>query len=688
MKKASITLLVFFSCFMLSNAQVTESYIQFANHTDLHFTAELRVDGSTGMVEAGQTLITPWQNPNHHKIGDYVTVVILDLVFDIYINHQRDRYLAICDRFSISGDKDYSLEIDISHDGELLFTILYELNDLPFNIFNPVKYNVRYPDDQLDVDPWYSSSVELGNNPHDASREIMIDGLFHKLIYGTFYEDLDPTKDVMFSLSETDPVSFHMEPDSADLDDPTVLNILTYNTGILMPLGASDKEEEERAAVMYKGLPRNMDIIIFNEFFDPVQSRRILNSLLPFYPYQTDVLNSIEFVPGLQTGGGVVIVSKFPILEEGDYSYRFDGDADIDGLDLLANKGVKYAKIDKHGQIIHVFGTHMHYQPTDPPNMSQFIYETVTPNREEIVIMGGDMNANVYSPKYGPMMDTFNAVEPTYLTFTHQESQRGTSWNENHYHPSDGDRPNNIDYVFASADFKIPVVSYNDVQAYRLNITDRAFWGIFDLGDHQPVYGRFEFPSIMSVDADTLVCEGDNLLLEVTTTLAEFSVEWYKDDILLPGEDQLIFSKPDINPSDWGNYRCELMYSFSPDEDINGSNPNYGPYIYPGAYEGSLEKEFHVGPDPDICGIATGVFYNTEEGVLVYPNPTGDWLNVNAPGLAKFQLRVFNTLGEMVHHSYHSDLAKINTMNWTPGIYYLELMVEGQLVFGKSISRK
>ncbi len=62
----------------------------------------------------------------------------------------------------------------------------------------------------------------------------------------------------------------------------------------------------------------------------------------------------------------------------------------------------------------------MHYEPTDPPNMSQFIYETLTPNRDDIVILGGDMNANVFSSKYQPMIDTFRIVEPTYKTFTHQ----------------------------------------------------------------------------------------------------------------------------------------------------------------------------------------------------------------------------------------------------------------------------
>ena len=652
--------------------QVTESFLQFANHTDMELTANLRIEGSSGMVEAGQTVIEPWQNPNHHSIGEYATVIILDIVFDIYINHKRDRWMAKCERLSLSGNKDYSIEIDIAHDEELLFTILYDFNDIPFDLFNPTTYNIKFPDGTMDVESAYSSTVELGNNPHEANREIMIDGVAHKLIYGTFYEDLDPTKDVIFSLSESEPVTFHKEPDPADLEDPTVLNVLAYNMGILMPFGASDKEEEQRAAVAYKGLPRNMDILIFNEFFDPTQSRRILNSLLPYYPYKTSILNSIEIVPGLEMGGGVVIMSKFPILEEGDYSYRFDGDAEVDGLDELANKGVKYAKIDKHGQIIHVFGTHMHYKPTDPPNMSQFVYETISPNRDDIVLLGGDMNASVFSGKYIPMMDTFHAVVPTYLSFTHKEFQRGTSWNQNHYHPSDGDRPSNIDYVLANEDFKVPIVATNESQAYRLNTTDRDFWGIFDLGDHQPVYGRFEFPSIEASESEIQICEGENFNLNVTTSLAEYSVEWYKDDTFLEGEAQLNLDRTNISSSDWGNYRCELVYSFTPDATINNLPTNYGPYQDLGSHEGRLVREFNIGPIPDVCGITTATFNDTYGNITVFPNPANQWLQITTADATDLELKIFNSAGALMHVSGISQDAKINVQEWPSGIYHLE----------------
>ena len=63
---------------------------------------------------------------------------------------------------------------------------------------------------------------------------------------------------------------------------------------------------------------------------------------------------------------------------------------------------------------------------------------------------------------------------------------------------------------------------------------------------------RFEFPTINSNDVDTLVCEGDNLMLSVSTDLEDHTVEWYKDDALLEGEDQLLFIKNGITSNDWG----------------------------------------------------------------------------------------------------------------------------------------
>lgn len=675
MKAWSAWMLLFLSFVLPVHAQLEHSYLQFANHTNLELETELRVSGAQDMVTPGQRYIRPWQNPNWHDVGLFVDVIILEILFDIYINHTRDRWMARCDRISFFGDKDYTAEIDIRRGSDLLFTVLYRFNDLPFNLLNPTHYNIRYPDGTLDVEPWYAATAEQGNNPHAASRFIDVDGVDYKLVYGTFYEDLDPTKDVIFSLSEADPVSFALEAEPAELDDPAVLNVLTYNPGILMPLVSNDQEEEERAPVFYQAMPKNMDFIIFQEFFDPVRSARILRDLEPWYPYQTSILNAQNLIPGILMGGGVVIVSKHPILEEDDFSFKNDGQANPGGVDAFANKGVKYAKIDKNGQIIHVFGTHTHGYRSDNEDMGRWITQRIAPNRDDIVIMGGDMNTNAYNNNYHRMLDTLNACEPTYRTLTHGIRQRGTVWKDNHFIQPNDFPPGTIDYIFANSNFKVPVVSWNDVQAYRLNSTDRNFWGIFDLGDHQPVYGRFEFPSVESGDADTEICPGESLTLTASTTLTDFEAAWYKDDVLLPGETGLELEIANADASSWGGYRCEIGYSYAPDGAINGGDPFTNGYLYPGSTPGRISAEWVVVPDAANCRLAAEQFLLQAAEWSLYPNPASGEIRVEVPlgGL----LTLHDLSGKTVAETCIERSGRISIDDWPAGLYLVRYSSNG-----------
>ncbi len=372
-----ICLLSLVACSLNLNAQDEFSYLQFANHTNLHLISEVRVSGDDGMVNVGESEITPWLNPNYHEVGDRATVVILDIVLGIYVEHIRQHFLAKCDRFGLFGDKDYALEIDIKNDEELVFTIVYDYQDLPLTLNNPTNYNVKYPDGSLDVETPYSLLHEGYNSPHEANRLFEIEGTEYKLIYGTFREDLDPTGDIIFSLSENEPESYHFDPDPEDLNDPKILNIVTYSPGILMPANSNDQEEIQRTAVTHLAMPKNMDFIVWQELFQPYYGKRIMDSMQVDYPYRTRILNSQGEIPGILLSGGVAIVSKWPILEERELSFQDDGTSVVGGIDELAEKGVLYAKIDKLGQIIHVFGTHTYGLREDNDAMGKWIQETI-----------------------------------------------------------------------------------------------------------------------------------------------------------------------------------------------------------------------------------------------------------------------------------------------------------------------
>jgi hypothetical protein len=256
------------------------SYITFANHTNLYLTTAIRVTGSGDRVSTGNTDILPFETCNHHELGDRVIAVILDIIFNIDIQHKNDPHLVKFNRAAFSGGENFAFELDILHESELLFTILLDFTDQPNTYQNPCNYNIRYPDGTLDKIGGYSLLYEQGNHPHQAQRDFVVDGIEYNLIYGGFDMSLDPTDNVIFSLSEKYPVSYNMEPNILDAENPAILNVLTYNIGLLMPANSNDQEEMERIPVMHLAIPKNMDIIIWQEMFEQYWVNRLIDSLI------------------------------------------------------------------------------------------------------------------------------------------------------------------------------------------------------------------------------------------------------------------------------------------------------------------------------------------------------------------------------------------------------------------------
>lgn len=82
-----------------------------------------------------------------------------------------------------------------------------------------------------------------------------------------------------------------------------------------------------------------------------------LRELAKEYPYQTKMLDK----EGINVyDGGVIIVSRYPIVNEAQYVFP-----DCSGTDCFANKGVNYAEIIKGGEAYHVFATHTASFDTD-----------------------------------------------------------------------------------------------------------------------------------------------------------------------------------------------------------------------------------------------------------------------------------------------------------------------------------
>ena len=100
----------------------------------------------------------------------------------------------------------------------------------------------------------------------------------------------------------------------------------------------------------------NFDIICFQEVFTTLNTRK--QRLISYAQKAGLIYHSVSDPPGLFSGyatdGGLLIVSRFPIVESDfdPYPYGVVSDA-------LSYKGVQYAKILIHGKhVLHLFNTH------------------------------------------------------------------------------------------------------------------------------------------------------------------------------------------------------------------------------------------------------------------------------------------------------------------------------------------
>jgi hypothetical protein len=71
---------------------------------------------------------------------------------------------------------------------------------------------------------------------------------------------------------------------------------------------------------------------------------------------------------------------------------------------------------------------------------------------------------------------------------------------------------------------------------------------------------------------------------------------------------------------------------------------------------------------------STASLPTVDTGVNYYPNPTKDKLHINMQDNSMIQqIRVFDTLGKLVTEEKRNDIQSIHTVNWTQGIYFLEI---------------
>ena len=265
------------------------------------------------------------------------------------------------------------------------------------------------------------------------------------------------------------------------------LSVLTYNTQ-LMPAYANVIDKLNHPSLRYAAIAKKIqqfDVVILEELYDKALRENMTRALRPIYPYYTNVVGAHNHK--LLTGG-VMIFSKWRIIKEDQRVYQ----AGVD-IDSLAAKGAVYARIDKAGNIYHIFGTHV--QSGDKPKhiaarvaqiqeLAQFIDSQRIPATQPVLI-GGDFNTDGYSDQIEPLLKLLNVSLPEHQGYRYSSDGVINTMSINK------DR-GLIDFVFSGNDYLTPTVQINRVFILR-ELANEKMWPNFDLSDHFPVAAYFSF---------------------------------------------------------------------------------------------------------------------------------------------------------------------------------------------------
>ncbi|MBL7787074.1 MAG: sphingomyelin phosphodiesterase [Chitinophagales bacterium] len=357
------------------------------------------------------------------------------------------------------------------------------------------------------------------------SHIITISGIEYRLRYAAYSTAPGGTyDDVLFAIDYVDPPKPYIVPID-DVQKPAVLNVMAYNLYMRPTILFPDDDQATRAQFIHKGV-QDMDVLMLEEVFDDAVRDDLLANLAAEYPYQSTVIGNPS---SPLEDGGVLIVSRWPIEVQDQYLWGSDCVED----DCLADKGIKYVRINKLGTKYHLFATHMdafnkyadvEMRKVQLTKFKQFVDSQNIP-ADEAVIMGGDLNVDKFSNKWGEYdslwTDHFKATMPTY-------SGHYATWDKEHnyYLTDETDAPEYLDYIMTRYDH-LPVISNNNNVVVLRSLKDEMF-RIFELSDHFAVWARLEFPCTSKpiVNGDATPCSQNTSTYSVTAGAAGTTYEW------------------------------------------------------------------------------------------------------------------------------------------------------------------
>ncbi|MFE9775176.1 sphingomyelin phosphodiesterase [Streptomyces sp. NPDC005931] len=290
---------------------------------------------------------------------------------------------------------------------------------------------------------------------------------------------------------------------------PRPLDVLTYNAFLMSRSLYPNWGQDHRAAEIAEApFFRGHDVVVLQEAFDNSSSEALLRSAAAEYPHRTPVMGrgreGWDVTGGAYSAttpedGGVVVLSKWPILRKEQYVFR-----DACGADWWSNKGFVHVVLDVDGSRVHVVGTHV--QSTDPgcdPGeaaavrsrqfraIDTFLDAKRIPAGEQVLV-AGDLNVDSRGSEYASMLADAGLADAGARTghpysFDTQENSLARD-----RYPDDPRE--DLDHVLHRAGHARPAVWRNDVVKESSPPWTVSSWGTeytyTNLSDHYPVTGQ------------------------------------------------------------------------------------------------------------------------------------------------------------------------------------------------------
>ena len=497
------------------------------------------------------------------------------------------------------------------------------------------------------VDIWYSDG-----NFHEVQTTIA--GKSVRIKYRPENDDANQSRDILFAIHD-DPI---YEIDSTDFFDANIINVMAYNIQML-PFGVVGlPQPNERGDLLPAEISPWQDVVIFSEVFDNAPRTDHVEPAMAAagFPYKTSILNDGVF----PWNGGVMIFSRWPIEVSDEYDFELCGQA---AQDCLANKGIKYAKVNKLGKRYHIFGTHMdagggtddiEARRLQMAEMRDFIAAQQIPETEA-AIYGGDFNYSPLGSDFLHALDSLNPIIPHEIGFTSSSGSQAFG--------------SIIDHVWGDPRYLLPLECTNEVITMRSIHED--LWELSDFSDHRCALGRFVYPDVLTTTGDTALCPLADINLEAPDN-SLFTYQWLKDGQVILGEIASSLSLNQVTVSDDAVYQCEVSYQI-----VYGNIADsltllfypFGPDTFSNSYMVDVSD---LNVDPSACGV--GIADQDPESFDIYPIPNLGtfWVDQKSAGIS--ELRIYDVNGSNVYvQSLNSNKNKIELKGLPNGLYIAEI---------------